>query len=187
MTDLPILLLFTGTGGSGRKSVARLVGKALQFSAVVSYTTRQPRPKETNADFYRYISEQEFDRAEQAGEFIQTVRIASYRYGVKRAELEDATRSGAGAYLVLNPEGAQFFKRMLGAQAVTIFIYTGKQTILERLAAKNIPYDVLESYLAQYSEEVAYRKACEIVVENMELGATAAKVLDLVTARRLVS
>ncbi|WP_159882745.1 guanylate kinase [Paenibacillus puerhi] len=187
MNGRPILLLFTGTGGSGRKSVARRVGEALQLTAVASYTTREPRKKETNTDFYRFIHESDFEKAEQDGEFIQTAKINRYRYGIKRADLEAALSSEYGAYLVLNKEGTELFKRMFGAQAVRIFIYVSKQSILERLTARGTPFEVLERYMAQYPDEVSYRKSCEIVVENLELEATAAKVLEAVRASLLVT
>ncbi|MEK8132338.1 hypothetical protein WMW72_31005 [Paenibacillus filicis] len=186
MSGRPILLLFTGTGGSGRKSVACKVGEAMGLHPVVSYTTRSPRPREANNGFYRYINESDFEMSFQAGEFMETVTINGYRYGIKRSELDKALAGTRGAYLVLNREGTELFKRMYGEQAFRVFIYVSKQTVLERLTAKGMPYEVVERYMAQYSDEVSYRKSCEAVVENMELSLAVSKVLEAVRSSQLV-
>ena len=51
-----MIFIFTGTSGSGRKTVARKVCEQLGIQKIVSYTTREPRPKEVEGKDYYFIS-----------------------------------------------------------------------------------------------------------------------------------
>ncbi|WP_219640943.1 guanylate kinase [Cohnella sp. CFH 77786] len=171
------IIVFTGTSGAGRKTIARLVSRALGYRQVVSATTRPPRnPNQPDSD-YHYVSVQQFDKWAEEGGFIQTAEIDRNRYGVLKREMDDALGSGKGVSLVLNREGAEAVKRLYGDRVVRVFIYVDKQTVRERLESKGSKYDVIEAYLGHYTDEVTYRKKCELVVENVDLDSTVARIV----------
>ncbi|UJF31229.1 guanylate kinase [Paenibacillus hexagrammi] len=171
-----LIFVITGTSGSGRKTIARRIAEELGFSSVVSYTTRTPRPKEIEGTDYKFISRKAFIDADIAGEFFQTVEIDGNFYGIKRADLEQALREHESIYVIVNRYAANRFKYEFGDRAIRIFIYVNKQTIMERLLARQTPADVVDNYLKHYIEEVSYRKQCEHVFENIDLQQTSESV-----------
>ena len=168
----PSIYVFTGTSGSGRKTVARKVAEGLGWTAVRSCTTRPPRnPANPDGD-YHYMTREQFDLWDSEGKFAQTADIDGNRYGVPRHELETMLAGGHPVYLVLNRYGAESIVKLFGDRVVRIFIYVDKTTVRERLESKGTPYDVVERYLDHYTEEVTYRSKCEHVFENVNADRT---------------
>lgn len=168
----PDIFVITGTRGSGRKTIAHKIAGEFGLIHVVSCTTRPPRTKEIADQDYHYVSREAFAEAENKEEFMQTVEIDGERYGIRKRELEIALSGNKPIYLILNREGASMIKQLYGDRVVRLFLYVGKQTLKERLEAKGTKYDLVESYLDSYTEEVLYRKKCEHVFENVELNRT---------------
>ncbi|BBH22702.1 hypothetical protein Back11_40470 [Paenibacillus baekrokdamisoli] len=169
MAAEPMIFIFTGTSGSGRKTIAKQIGSELGLYHVLSCTTRVPRATEGQDRDYHYISHDEFVELERSGQLLQSTTIGKERYGIRHQELDRALANGKHAYLILNSEGASLFKNLFKDRVIRIFIYVDKQTVRERLERKGTPYDVVDRYLDQYTEEVVYRKQCEHTIENVEL------------------
>ncbi|MEX2416436.1 MAG: guanylate kinase [Paenibacillaceae bacterium] len=174
--EVPVIFVFTGTSGSGRKSIAHRVGHELGWTHVISCTTRPAREKEIGRSDYHHLTRVEFNVVESNGEFVQLVDIDQERYGVRKSDLEAALSLGGNVYLILNRFGASAIKQLYGDQVVRLFLYVDKQTVRERLEAKGTPFHVVEQYLDHYTDEVMYRRNCEHVFENIDMN----KTLDLI-------
>lgn len=170
------IIAFTGTSGAGRKTIARRVSGLLGLRPVVSVTTRPPRNPERPDTDYHYVSAETFERWAGEGAFVQTAEIDRHRYGILKREMEEALQAGHGVSLVLNREGADAVKRQYGDRVIRVFIYVDKITVRERLESKGVRFDVMESYLDHYSDEVTYRKQCELVCENVDLERTVERI-----------
>ncbi|CAM4054145.1 guanylate kinase [Paenibacillus alkaliterrae] len=178
----PYLFIFTGTSGSGRKTAAH---KALENSGILhipSCTDRPPRDKERPDQDYRYVSKEKFNVLNQNGFFTETVQIDRHRYGIGKRYLVLALNAGNSVYLVLNREGSDTIRRIYGERAIRIFLYVDKKTVSERLESKGTSYEIIDSYLSHYSEEVTYRKACEHVIENRSLASTIEQIKKIVNS-----
>ncbi|MEV5029338.1 guanylate kinase [Paenibacillus sp. LPE1-1-1.1] len=176
----PYLFLFTGTSGSGRKTAAH---KALQGSGILhipSCTDRPPRDKERPDMDYRYVSKEQFDLLAADGFFTELVKIDQHRYGIGRRYLDLALQAGNSVYLILNREGADTIRKLYGERAIRIFLYVDKKTVSERLESKGTSYEIINSYLSHYSEEVTYRKSCEHIIENLSLERTAQQIRAII-------
>jgi len=163
------IFVFTGTSGSGRKTVAKQIAKELGFVPIVSCTTRTPRPREVEGVDYKFLSRRAFIDADIAGEFFQTVEIDGHFYGIRKEDIDKALATHPNVYVIVNRYAANRFKFEYGDRAVRMFIYASKQTIVERLQSRGMPMDVIDHYMNHYIEEVSYRKQCEHVFENMDL------------------
>jgi guanylate kinase len=168
----PLVFVFTGTSGSGRKSIAHRIGHEYEWTHVVSCTTRPARERELGGSDYRHLTREQFNEAERNGEFVQLVDIDQEKYGVRRTDLEVAISIGRNVYLILNREGASALKQLYGEQVIRIFLYVDKQTVRERMEAKGTPFYIVEQYLEHYTDEVMYRKNCEHVFQNIEMNKT---------------
>jgi guanylate kinase len=167
-----MIFIFTGTSGSGRKTVAKKVCYQLGIKKIVSYTTREPRPHEVEGVDYHYISRAQFIEEDLNGEFFQTAEIDHIFYGVKKQSMQALVEAGENAYLIVNRSGANRIKFEFKEKAIRLFIYVEKHTVRERLEARGESYEVIQHYMDHYTEEVTYRKDCEHIFENIELSHT---------------
>jgi guanylate kinase len=168
----PRIFVFTGTSGSGRKSIAHRIGYEYGWTHVISCTTRPARERELRDTDYYHLTQEQFNEAEQNGQFVQRVEIDKERYGIRKADLDAALSTQHNVYVILNREGASAIKHLYGEQVVRIFLYVDKQTVRERMEAKGMPFSIVEQYLEHYTDEVMYRKNCEHVFQNIDMNKT---------------
>lgn len=101
------LIVISGPSGVGKST---LIGKAranmpeLEFS--ISCTTRAPRKGECHGREYYFLSEEEFIRREQAGEFIETAGVFAHRYGTLKSEVMQRLTAGRSVLLDIDVQGA---------------------------------------------------------------------------------
>ena len=106
-----ILFIVSGPSGSGKTTLTRRVVKMvdnLRFS--VSYTTRRPRPGETDGVDYRFISKEQFENMVRNGEFVEWATVHGNLYGTPIEELERAKFSGVDLILDIDVQGASSIK-----------------------------------------------------------------------------
>jgi len=87
----------------------------------VSATTRKPRPGEQDDRDYYFMSDDEFDRHIEAGNFVEHAAYSGNRYGTLRSELERRTSSGAPVVLEIEVQGARQVRTAM-PEAVAVFI-----------------------------------------------------------------
>ena len=76
------LFVVSGPSGAGKSTlVRRLLASVPGLDFSVSCTTRKPRPGEEDGVDYHFVDDAEFDRREQAGEFLEWARVHDRRYG----------------------------------------------------------------------------------------------------------
>ncbi len=77
------LIILTGKTASGKDTVmAKLLQKLPGFKKVVTTTSRGIRPGEREEEDYLFISEAEFRRKIEQGDFIEYVRYGGNFYGI---------------------------------------------------------------------------------------------------------
>jgi guanylate kinase len=167
-----MIIVFVGTSGSGRKTIAHQLASELGYRYITSHTTRALRPHEIHGRDYHFISREKFIAADQTGAFLQTAEIDGCFYGIKHSDVEDALKANPVVYVIVNHNAANKFKAQYGDRVVRIFIYANKQLILERLQSRGVSDEIVDHYMEHYAEEVSYRKQCEHVFENLEITAT---------------
>jgi guanylate kinase len=87
----------------------------------VSATTRRPRAGETQGVDYHFLSDDEFERRVQAGDFVEHARYSGNRYGTLRSELDQRLAGGHPVVLEIEVQGARQIRRTM-PEAVQIFI-----------------------------------------------------------------
>jgi guanylate kinase len=91
----------------------------------VSATTRRPRPGESDGRDYHFLSDAEFTRRLEAGDFLEHATYAGNRYGTLRSELDHVSAAGdAGpraVVLEIELQGARQVREAL-PEALQVFI-----------------------------------------------------------------
>lgn len=170
------IIVFTGPDGSGRKSVAQAVGQTFGIVKVLSYVTRPPRLGEIDGQDYFFVSNEQYEKMEREGQFLESVTIDGNRYGVRREDVERLIEEHGYIYLVLNREGAEILKNLYGDLVVRLFLYADRDTLEQRLVKMGLDADTIAKRMSHYDEQMAYRNECEHSFGNYILADTVSRI-----------
>jgi guanylate kinase len=121
-SGLAKVFVITGPSGVGKGTLIRtLLQRVPELELSVSATTRRPRPGEAHGVDYHFLSDDEFERRVQAGEFVEHARYSGRRYGTLRSELEQRLAGGHPVVLEIEVQGARQIREAM-PEAVQIFI-----------------------------------------------------------------
>ncbi|QDO90378.1 guanylate kinase [Ornithinimicrobium ciconiae] len=88
----------------------------------VSMTTRQPRAGEVDGVHYHFVDDEEFDRLQEAGEFLEWAVVhGRARYGTPRGPVERALAQGRPALLEIDLAGARQVREAM-SEAFFVFL-----------------------------------------------------------------
>lgn len=130
---LPVFVI-TGQSGAGKGTlIERLLRSFPQLQLAVSATTRARRPGEIDGVHYYFISDEEFDRRLEAGEFVEHhVFPWGQRSGTLVSEIQRSADDGNACVLELETEGALNVAER-ESRAVTIFVTAPIEELERRL------------------------------------------------------
>ena len=115
------LFVISGASGVGKSTVlTRVMAQRNDLLFSVSATTRAPRPGETDAVSYYFISKAEFEKMIAEDAFLEYDAHMDNYYGTPKAQLEEKLARGH-VILDIEPNGA-FEVRKARPDAVLIFI-----------------------------------------------------------------
>jgi guanylate kinase len=128
------VFVVTGPSGAGKGTLIKgLLERVDGLEVAVSATTRPQRPGEVDGRDYWFLSDDEFTRRVDAGEFLEWVPyVSGRRYGTLSSEIDRIGRDGAVCILELELEGALTVQRDV-AGSITIFIAADVDELERRL------------------------------------------------------
>ena len=128
------VFVVTGPSGAGKGTLIKgLVERVATLEVAVSATTRPQRPGEVDGREYWFLSDDEFERRVQAGEFLEYVPyVSGRRYGTLRQEMERIAAEGKVCVLELELEGALTVQEEVDG-SVTVFIAADVPELERRL------------------------------------------------------
>jgi guanylate kinase len=101
--------------------IRTLLERVPELELSTSATTRKARPGETQGEDYWFLSDDEFARRVEAGDFVEWAEYSGRRYGTLRDELERRTSAGIPVVLEIEVQGARQVRKTM-PEAVQIFI-----------------------------------------------------------------
>lgn len=131
------VFVVTGPSGAGKGTLIQgLVERIPVLEVAVSATTRAQRPGEVDGREYWFLSDEEFERRVQAGEFLEHVPyVSGRRYGTLRQEMERIGAEGRICVLELELEGALAVQDDVEG-SVTVFIAADVPELERRLSER---------------------------------------------------
>ena len=142
------LIVISGPSGTGKTSICKALLEQLPGTVwSVSVTTRPPRPGEVNGRSYKFVSKEEFEAKQEAGELLESAEYIGHRYGTPRWPVEEALAAGRNVVMEIDVQGGmQVAKKM--PESVRIFVLPPN---MESLRAR------LEGRRTEAAEQLAKR------------------------------
>ena len=118
----PLLIVLSGPSGVGKDAVmSRMREQGKHFHFTVTATTRPQRPSEIEGHDYIFVSPDEFTLMVENGDFLEWAEVYSNRYGIPRAQVENALKEGRDVLIKTDVQGAATIRK-LAPNVVLIFL-----------------------------------------------------------------
>ena len=119
-----VMLVLSSPSGVGKTSLSRrLVADHADLDLSISMTTRQPRPGEHHGREYFFVTDDEFTRHIEAGDFLEWAEVhRHHRSGTPRAAVMDALTAGHDVMFDVDWQGARAIAAAAPEDTVRIFI-----------------------------------------------------------------
>ena len=181
---MPRVFVITGPSGVGKGTLIRLLRERVpELALSVSATTRAARAGEEDGVDYHFLSDAEFARRVDAGEFVEWAEYSGRRYGTLRSELQRHLDEGRPVVLEIEVQGA---RQVRGAmpEAVQIFIEPpDREALKDRLVGRGTDDpDAIARRLAVAEEELAAAGEFQYRVVNDRLDEAVARLVEIVTS-----
>ena len=116
------LFVISGSSGVGKGTVIKeFLKKHPEFKLSVSCTTRSKREGEVNGVNYFFLTQKEFKKCIDNGEFLEWAEFSGNHYGTKKDFVENCLKNGENLILEIDTKGALNVKKLM-PEAVLIFI-----------------------------------------------------------------
>lgn len=107
LTRTPLLLIVSAPSGAGKTTLCdRLVAEFDNVSYSVSCTTRKPREGEIDGVSYTFLTEAEFQRHVDAGDFLEHALVHGNHYGTLKESVQASLREGRDVLMDIDVQGA---------------------------------------------------------------------------------
>ena len=181
------LFVVSAPSGAGKSSLVRALRQAdADISASISHTTRAPRGQEVHGREYFFVSEAEFIRMSEQGEFIEWAHVHGRRYGTSRQNIETQLQAGCDVLLEIDWQGALQVKRQFPQATLMFVLPPGWAELRARLERRgeDAP-EVIEMRLQNARKELAQAEKFDFVIINDIFDNALREMQTIVNAQRL--
>ena len=169
------LLIVSAPSGSGKSTIVNYLMKEhpefrLAFS--VSATSRPPRKGEQEGVHYYYLSEEEFRRHIEAGDFLEYEEVYEGRfYGTLKSQVEEKLTAGKNVVFDVDVKGGINIKRYYGDKALSIFIQPPSvEALRKRLIGRATDgMEQIEERVAKAEYEMSFAPQFDRILINDDL------------------
>ena len=180
-----VLYIVSAPSGAGKTSLVKALLKtdpAIRLS--VSYTTRAPRPGETEGRDYHFVDRHAFEKMLADGEFLEHAEVYGNFYGTSKGSISRDLNAGHDILLEIDWQGAAQVKHHFPDSTSIFVLPPSFNALRSRLKGREQDSDeVIERRLAAAAHDVAHAEAFDYIMVNDDFDQA---ILDLVAITRSV-
>lgn len=168
-----LLLVVSSPSGAGKTTLCRrLRAEFPQLGFSVSYTTRPPRPGETNGVEYFFVDPGEFTEMVARDEFAEYALVHGNNYGTSAALVSQALADGHDLLFDIDFQGGRQLRRKFPQDVVLVFILPPSLGELDRrLRSRGTDApEVIDRRLRVARDEMGHYDEYDYVIVNDDLG-----------------
>jgi guanylate kinase len=163
-----VLFIVSAPSGAGKTSLVKALLKtdpAIRLS--VSYTTRAPRPGETEGRDYHFVSRERFEIMLADSEFLEHAEVYGNFYGTSKGSIGRDLNAGHDILLEIDWQGADQVRRHFPQSASVFILPPSFNALRTRLAGRGQDSDeIIERRLAAAAHDVAHADAFDYIIVN---------------------
>jgi len=171
------LIVLVGPSGSGKTTLGDELSER-GFPKLVTTTTRQPRPGETDGIDYYFKKEEELD----PDDFVEQTIYNGRLYGLTKAEVRDALIKYPLMHVSLDKNGAKALKAVYPKETFVVFVYVSEEEMKRRMKARGDEESKIEERVqfSQAIDESEPINEADLVIENKSVEESVNKILAAV-------
>jgi guanylate kinase len=181
------IFMVVAPSGAGKSTLVNaLLARDPGIELSISFTTRAPRPGETDGREYHFTTADDFIARRGRGDFLEWAEVHGHYYGTSRPWIEQRLGAGRDVLLEIDWQGARQVRNAL-PQAIGIFILPPSIEALEARLHKrgqDSPQVIARRLLAA-GAEISHAAEFDYVVINEDFDHALGELGAIVAATRL--
>lgn len=166
-------IIFSAPSGSGKTTlVQEMMKKGFPLEFSISATNRQARKNEVHSKDYYFLSDEEFKKKVEDNEFVEWEEVYEGScYGTLKSELERILSNGHIPVFDLDVIGGLNLKKILGDEALAIFVQVSDIKILEQrlLSRATDSQASIQKRLDKAAYEMSFASQFDTIIINDHL------------------
>ena len=180
------LFVISAPSGAGKSTLSsELLRTVPNLTYSVSLTTRAPRKGEVEGRDYFFVTDKEFFRRREAGDFIESAQVHGFWYGTPKRELELLLSGGKDVILDIDVQGGRQIKSLFPT-AVLVFIAPPSIKELEQRLRNRSQDDeaAIQKRLENARQEIAEAGNYKYLILNREIAESVKRLEGILWAER---
>lgn len=169
------LIVLVGPSGSGKTTLGDELTK-MGYPKLVTTTTRNPRPGETDGVDYYFKRESDLD----PDDFVEQTIYNGNVYGLTKAEVREALIRHPLVHVSLDRHGAEALKSVYPDDTFVVFVYVSEDEMRRRMENRGDNENKIAERIefSQAINETEPIKEADLVIENHSIEESVEAILD---------
>ena len=183
------LFVVAAPSGGGKSSMVNaLLEREPGIRLSISYTTRPPRPGESEGKHYHFIDVPQFLALQARGEFLEQAFVHGNWYATSATWLKQQVAAGRDVLLEIDWQGAAQVRRQIPDSVHVFILPPSIEALRERLIARaQDPPDVIEQRVHAAREDMRHCGEFDYVIMNQDFARAVDDLSAIVRAARLTA
>ena len=180
------LFVIAAPSGGGKTSLINgLLERDPRLSLSVSHTTRPARPRETDGQHYHFVSEAEFERMANKGEFLEHACVFDHLYGTNRKAIALQLDQDRDVLLDIDWQGARQVRAAFPGCCLVFIIPPSLEALRQRLTRRGQDSArVIQRRMRDAQAEISHWAEFDQLVINDDFNATLEELLTIINDHR---
>lgn len=183
-----LLIILSGPSGVGKGTLRNSImrDESLNLVYSISMTTREKRNKEEDGVDYYFVSDAEFQKNIDSGNFLEWAEFVGHRYGTPRDKVESLRSQGYNVFLEIEINGAkqvmEHVRESNDDRALTIFLMPPSLDALEERIRrrKTESDDIIKERLEKGKKEMTMTEDYDYVVLNDKIDRASNEIIAII-------